>query len=143
MKKTQALLISFGIALLVTGCTITQQVKPVSELGTREVCLVQDPAVRAGFLRTYRDTLQGLGYAVKLLPPGSNLDACPVVSTYLGRWSWDLGLYMSYAEIKVYKNGTLTGSALYDSTKGGGNMNKFIKGDEKIRELVSQLFSAK
>lgn len=143
MKKTQELLVSLGIALLAVGCTITQQVKPVSELGTREVCLVRDPAVRPGFLRAYRDALQGLNYTVKLLEPGSALDACPVVSTYLGRWSWDMGLYMSYAEIKVYKNGTLTGSALYDSTKGGGNMNKFIKGDEKIKELVSQLYAGK
>ena len=44
------------------------------------------------------------------------------------------------ADIKVYNNGELSGQATYDSTKGGANMAKFIKGEAKIAELVDQLF---
>jgi hypothetical protein len=29
---------------------------------------------------------------------------------------------------------------VYDSLGGGGRMDKFIKADEKVRELVDQLF---
>ena len=45
-----------------------------------------------------------------------------------------------WIDIKVYNNGQLTGQATYDSTKGGANMGKFIKGETKIAELVDQLF---
>ena len=32
------------------------------------------------------------------------------------------------------------GKATYDALMGGGRMDKFIKADEKVRELVNQLF---
>jgi len=40
----------------------------------------------------------------------------------------------------VYSNGQQSGQASYDATGGSGNMNKFIKGDTKITELVNLLF---
>jgi len=128
------------LILTLTGCAIQQTVNPVTDIQSKEVCIIENPPVRPGFLATYRNTLQEQGFQVKLLPVGSNYDKCPVVSTYTGKWSWDLGLYLAYAEIKVYKHGVLTGNALYDSTKGSANFSKFIKGEEKIRELVIKLF---
>ena len=38
------------------------------------------------------------------------------------------------------KDGKPVGEAKYDSTRGGGNMGKFIDADKKITELVNQLF---
>ena len=64
---------------------------------------------------------------------------CEWTLTYTARWTWDLALYMSYAEIKVFKNGKLDGEAMYDSTRGGANMSKFIDSEPKIRELVEEL----
>lgn len=66
-------------------------------------------------------------------------ESCEWTSTYVARWSWDLALYMSYAEIKVFHKGSLDGEAKYDSTKGSANMGKFIDAEPKIRELVNQL----
>lgn len=33
-----------------------------------------------------------------MLPEGTVADSCPVTSIYVARWSWDLAIYMSYAE---------------------------------------------
>jgi len=75
--------------------------------------------------------------------PGTAITECPVASTYTANWQWDLGLYMSYADIKVFSNGQQSGQATYDSRSGGANMNKFIKGESKITELVNELFPGK
>lgn len=47
---------------------------------------------------------------------------------------------MKYAEIKVYRSAILVGEAVYDATWGGGRLDKFIHAENKIRELVDELF---
>lgn len=128
------------VAVLITGCAITQKVTPVGELDKKEICIIEDPAVRSGFLVEYQKTMVEKGYAVTVLPPNSSRSACEVTSTYLAKWSWDLAIYMSLAEIKVYRNGALYGEAIYDSRAGGGRLDKFVDGETKVRELVNQLF---
>ena len=126
---------------LLTGCAITQKVNPVAQFKGQQVCIIENLAVKQqGFLETYRRTLINKGYAVKLLPPGSPVDACPITSTYTANWRWDLALYMAFADIRVFNDGRQVGQALYDAMSGGANMGKFIKGETKIAELVEQLF---
>ena len=127
-------------SLALTGCAINQTIKPVEHLDGTQVCIVENLAVKPGFLATYKRVLAEKGYAVTQLPPSAPLTECPVTSTYTANWRWDLALYMAFADIKVYKNGQLAGEATYDSLHGGANMSKFIKGDAKITELVNQLF---
>ncbi len=128
-------------ASFLTGCAITQTVKPIERFEGNQVCIVLNPAVsQKGFLEAYIRVLTEKGYAVKQLQAGSPITECPVTSSYTANWRWDLGLYMAYANIKVFKNGLLSGEAIYDSTKGGANMGKFIRGEAKITELVDQLF---
>lgn len=135
------LLGSMLITAALTGCAITQNVKPVDGFEGREICIVVNPAVsQQGFLATYQRVLTVKGYQVRQLPVGSSLTACPVTSTYTANWRWDLALYMAYADIKVYSNGQQSGQATYDALMGGANMGKFIKGEAKIEELVNQLF---
>lgn len=137
MKK---ILAASMLASLMTGCAINQTVAPVANLSDKEVCIVESPKVNKGFLEAYKNTLGSKGYSVRVLPESSSLVECPITSTYMAHWRWDLAMYMAYAEIKVYSHGKPAGSALYDSTRGGGNMNKFIKADKKVEELVNQLF---
>jgi hypothetical protein len=131
-----------ALALLAaSGCTITQEVSPAKQLSTTEVCIIENPAVRPGFLRAYKEALVNNGYQPRVLPANSNITACPVTSTYTARWSWDLAIYMSYAEINVFDGGKSSGKVLYDSRYGGGRIfEKFVQGDAKIKELVGQLF---
>ncbi|MGH8548272.1 MAG: Sbal_3080 family lipoprotein [Methylococcales bacterium] len=131
------------IALLpaaIGGCSINQTVKPVDPFEGNQVCIVENPAIRSGFLDEYKNVLTGKGYLVRQLPPGSAVSNCPITSTYTANWRWDLALYMAFADIRVFSNGQQSCQATYDAMSGGANMRKFINGEEKIRELVDQLF---
>ena len=129
-----------GTAASLGGCAIHQTVQPVERLEAKQICIVQNGDVREGVFESYRRALEAKGYAVRKLPVGASLIECPITSTYTANWRWDLAMYMAYAEIKVYSNGKPVGEAKYDSTRGGGNMGKFIDADKKITELVNQLF---
>ncbi|MDB5849127.1 MAG: hypothetical protein JWP29_2879 [Rhodoferax sp.] len=127
--------------VVLSGCAIHQNIKPVEQFSHKEVCIVENSAVRASFLDVYKRTLVQKGYSVKVLSPSASLIECPITSTYTANWRWDMALYMSYADIKVYNNAKPTGQATYDATRGGGNMGKFIDAEKKIQELTSQLFA--
>ena len=132
-----------GVAALftgLTGCAIHQTVRPVEAIAGREICVIENPAVRPGFMEAYKRSLATKGYAVRQLPASASITECPVTSTYTANWRWDLALYMAYADIKVYSNGRSVGEATYDSMRGGANMNKFVDADRKIEELVNELF---
>ncbi len=129
-----------GVMTLFSGCAITQNVTPVPLASSKAICIVENPPVRAGFLTEYRSALEKKGHTVTVVQKDAVAADCAMTSTYLARWSWDLALYMSYAEIKVFRDQQEVGSALYDSRSGGGRMDKFIQADTKIKELVAQLF---
>lgn len=127
--------------IIFSGCTIKREVTPISKEIDNTVCIIRDNAVRAGFLTAYKESLQELGYIVKILPQNSSTDSCKISSTYTAKWSWDLAIYMSYAKINVYKDSKLIGSALYDSRSGSGRVfDKFGNGDEMIKSLVQELY---
>lgn len=137
MKRLLLLLIG---SLAVSSCAIRQTVSPMERFEGRQICIVQNPAVRATFLEAYQRALVAKGYDVKVLEANSSLIACPITSTYTANWRWDMALYMAYAELKVYNNAKPSGEAKYDALHASGNMRKFIRAEEKIIELVDQLF---
>lgn len=128
------------LSLIFVGCAIHQRVEPVSSLDSREICIVNNPNVREGFLAAYEGALMAKGFRTKLLDQGAAPDACPLTSTFTANWRWDLALYMAFADITIYSSGKRAGRAVYDSLGGGGNLGKFINAEEKVRELVDLLF---
>lgn len=141
--KFKVLVLIFSLILL-SGCSIKREINSVpSNKKIDEVCIIENRAVKPGFLNAYSEALYELGYRVKILPQRSSVDQCLVSSTYIARWSWDLAIYMSYAKIDVFENSKLIGSALYDSTNGGGNFNKFVNGAEMTKSLVKELYLKK
>ncbi|MCG4452479.1 Sbal_3080 family lipoprotein [Pseudomonas sp. MMS21-TM103] len=136
-KKILAL---FAASITMTGCSIKQTVTPVESLTEKEVCLIENPNVKSGFIKVYKRTLLEKGYLVRQLKPSASIIECRITSTYNATWRWDMALYMALAEIKVYNNGKPIGEAHYDSQSGGANMAKFINAENKIVELVNKLF---
>ena len=129
-KRQSSLLFVCGLTLALSSCTIVQNVTPYRSSDIQEICIIEDPAVRAGFLRAYKRVLREKGYRIRILEEHANLDDCELTSTYMGRWKWDMALYMALAEIKIFKNGEKVGEAIYDSRKGsfaGGGFKKFIR----------------
>lgn len=133
------------VILSATGCSIVQDVQQIDTLPSTEVCVIEDSAVRAGVLSTIRDELLELGCQEQLLPSSASRTACPVTLSYTARWSWDMALYMYYAQLRVFNaQGHQIGEAVYDASKGGFRLfDKFVNSEEKIRELVGELFAGK
>ena len=129
-------------ALTLSGCSIKQTVTPVTFSGAQapEICMIPAEGLRAGFNTTYTAQLRSKGFQTRELRPGSPPSSCALSTTYIGQWSWDMALYMSYADIQVFENGRQVGKALYDSTSGGARMGKFIDAESKIIEMTNQLF---
>jgi hypothetical protein len=136
MFKALALL---AAVLLVSSCSITQNVEPAQIAAGGELCIIENSAVREGFIVEFTAELTRKGIAHRMVGQNPVPPDCLWTATYTARWSWDLSLYMSYAEIKVFSQGKLEGQAIYDATKGSASLNKFIDAEPKIRELVDQL----
>jgi hypothetical protein len=138
--------VKIRLALIATllslgGCSIEQKIKPITIAGVepREICIIENPAVHEDFLDVYKRALAQKGLMVRLLPEGTEVNACPLTSTYTARWQWDLALYLTFTDLRVYRNGRLAGEAVYDAQNGAANISKFIDAKTKIQELTSQL----
>jgi hypothetical protein len=142
MRLTSSFVAILALSAALVGCAINQTVRPVGRLEGREICIVDNPAVRATFIEAFKRSLTNKGFIVRQLPAGSAVTQCPITSTYTANWRWDLALYLAYVDIRVFSQGNQVGEATYDSMSGGANMNKFIAADKKIDELVNQLFPA-
>lgn len=136
LSRIAPALLAIGLA----GCAIQQTVRPVEAIADRQICVIDNPAVRASFVEAYKRSLTSKGYEVRQVPASTPITGCGATSTYSANWRWDLALYMAYAEIRVFSDGKQVGEAKYDSMGGSANMNKFIDADRKIQELVDQLF---
>jgi hypothetical protein len=125
-------------------CFINFSSKKRSILGLKkppaQICIIKNEKVREGFLDAYGDALKAKSIQVKTLAETATLNDCPTTSTYTANWAWDMALYMRYAEIKVYRSAAFVGEAGYDATWDGGRLDKFISAENKIRELVDELF---
>jgi hypothetical protein len=137
--KTKLAVAALAVSTL-GGCAIHQTVQPVDRFEGKEVCVVENPAVKHDFLPVLKRALADRGYNVRQLAPNASLIECPLTATYTANWRWDMALYMEYADITVYHNAKPTGKATYDARRGSGNMSKFIDAKQKITELAQQLF---
>lgn len=129
-------------AIAISGCSIKQTVTPATlsaELAP-EICMIPALNLRAGFTSAYQASLVEKGFRTRLMASGSSPDRCALATTFIGRWGWDLALYMKYADIRVYEQGRQVGQAEYDARWGGGRLDKFISAEDKIAELTHQLF---
>lgn len=129
--------------VVISACSITQNIQSVEITKGSELCIVENLSVRKGFLEEFKSVLSSKGIAYQVVSESSVPTSCEWTSTYIANWTWDLALYMSYAEIKVFHNGNLEGVAKYDSTRGGANLSKFIDAETKIQELVNELMKFK
>jgi len=131
-----------AISLTISGCAITQEITP-SELDQRsqELCLVRNSeVVQDGFHDVYVRVLEKKGFRVRTLPDKSPSTSCPLVATYEAIYRWDMAIYLARADLRIWADGREAGRAVYDSLSGGANMGKFIRTEEKLTELVDQLF---
>ena len=139
---TQVPLTALMVLYTCVGLSITAEPIPAS-VGLDRVCIERNPDVevidfldvlRAGFVR------HGIETEVFNGPVPSS---CEFVLEYTALRSWDLGAYLSHAELHLERSGRPLASAVYHLRgKGGYALTKYqgtkTKMDPVIDELLAQ-----
>lgn len=135
MRNAVALL----AAVVCASCAMKQTVQP-STLTTRNVCLIENPAVLYNFDTSLASHLRRKGLSVRVVKPDEDTSNCPASVTYTANWTWDFTPYMRFAQITLIEGNAPAGQAVYDTSNGGMRLDKWVNADKKIGELVDQLF---
>ena len=136
------------------GCTTRQHITKLESPKPKQVCIVQHQAVRPGVLEAIQEGLSRHGMQNRVVNGAyeqkhamwhprfspEQVSGCDALLFYVANWSWDLALYMRFANIwMTARDGTKRiAQATYDA---GGNIGpgKFIVARDKILELVDQM----
>lgn len=143
MKK---ILLSSVVLLSLQACT-SVQVKPISSSDVNsinEICIVLNPAVTIDdFVPVIEKRIQHHGVKTRVLS-ANEARKCANQLQYSARRSWDGVTYLSWAELKIYKNGQPVGDAEYKlKGKGGLSLMKWKSVESKMNPVVDELFAGK
>jgi hypothetical protein len=140
MKTTNGLIAIAGAALL-CGCAINETVSPVAVPNITSLCIHRNVQVfMPDFVGELKSQLEGKGMKARIYDGDMPTD-CRYRIEYTANWQWDLAMYLSYANLRVFDNeNRLLGEASYDARFGGGRLDKFGHTAEKLRPLLDRLF---
>ena len=114
----------------------TQNLNKISTL-----CIIRNPAVQVeDFVPVLEKRLRFHGIHTQLRN-ASEITDCPTQLHYSARRSWDAVTYLSWAELKLYQNGSPIGQAEYKlKNKGGLSLTKWQSVETKINPVIDELF---
>lgn len=129
-------------ALFASGCAISQEVEPVPERQAIEKVYVEhNPDVH---MEELNDSLVGMfedmGIESELYRGTRPADAEHHLE-FTANWTWDIAMYLTYFDARLYEQEQLIGTAEYDARRGGGRPDKFGPTEEKIRPLMQELIT--
>jgi hypothetical protein len=120
-------------ATVVAGCASTQITK-AAQVGSEEICIVDNPNDRQAFRDAYERTIRAKGYKPRVV---NDAQACQVITTYSSRLGYDgWGPYLADADLKVFSGDKLLGQAKYHAPPGLGSHGNV---EAKIAALVDQM----
>jgi Short C-terminal domain len=141
MRRTHALTLVIA-SLSLAGCSITQTVDPIKGTQASQVCVANNPKVHMDeFQPEVQRQIEARGIPTRAYS-GTRPAECSLHLEYTANWAWDMAMYLTYAEFRVYDGAGLAGQAVYDARNGGARLDKFGTTAEKIRPLIEQLFGA-
>ena len=139
MRKVTVLFIT----ILVSACTAVT-VKPVdTSLNARHVCIQDNPKVTVSdFVPVVRDGFARHGLSTEII---TNIKParCDLVLTYTARRSWDIGTYLSVAELVLSRDGLEVARANFHlRAKGGFALNKWRGTKSKMDPVIDELLAS-
>jgi hypothetical protein len=141
IKNKSAILGSVVLSLMLGGCAITTTVKPLANAKVSPLCIKKNPKVLMdGFLPELESQISSYGITTRSFVETLPIE-CVRSLEYTANWRWDMAMYLSYAELKIYENTTLIGEAVYDARSGSGRLDKFGTTAEKLKTLTEPLFN--
>ncbi|MEN3968246.1 Sbal_3080 family lipoprotein [Acinetobacter sp. BWR-L5] len=143
MKK---IILTSVVFLGLQACT-SVQVKPIAASDVNainEICIALNPAVTIDdFVPVVEKRIKHHGVKTRVLS-SDEARKCTHQLQYSARRSWDGVTYLSWAELKIYKNGQPIGDAEYKlKGKGGLSLMKWQSVETKMNPVVDELFAGK
>ena len=129
-------LVVLSILGLLSAC-VSLNVNKVSALkGDEEICVQNNSSVRNDFLLAYQRRINEHGYKTRVVA-GRDDPSCEFITTYTAKYGFHWGVYLSFAELNIYKKRELVGSAIYKAPFM--SMGKHGRGEGKIQKMVEEL----
>ena len=127
-----------------SACTKVDVVPLDPSLDMQLVCIERNPAVRLGdFLNILEDGIARHGMQSQVFD-GQKPESCEYVLKYTALQSWDMGPYLSHAELRIYKDNRQIASAIYHlQGKGGFSLMKWQDAKTKMDPVIDELLSKK
>lgn len=128
-------------SIILTGCSITQKVEPVSDNTLIDKVWIEDnPSAKHDvFDEEMAASIQKLGFKSEVFSKKAQPEDSTFILKYYVRWQWDLALYLKEFRGTLYRGEKEIGSIVYDATGGGGNMEKFGTTMSKVNPLLEEL----
>ncbi|GAB1263028.1 Sbal_3080 family lipoprotein [Aurantivibrio plasticivorans] len=104
-----------------------------------EVVVIDDVATKEGFLKTIEAWLTENNYTYQVDPDGSTHDLQKLTIEYVGKWNWDMAVYLSEAKIEAFHQGQRVAEVEYKAPNSL-NTNKFSNAEERVRYMLEVLF---
>lgn len=129
------------LVVALSGCSISQTIDPIKTPVSR-VCVHENPKVLMDeFQPELVKQIQEKGFHTKSYKDQQPID-CSHRLEYTANWAWDMAMYLTYADIRVFDRSGLAGKAIYDARSGGGRLDKFGRTAEKMKPLIDELFGS-
>jgi hypothetical protein len=131
-----------AVCVGMTGCSIRQTVDPIKPTQVSRVCVLDNKDIfMDGFQPEVQQQIEAKNIPTKVYT-GERPADCSHYLEYTANWQWDMAMYLTYAEFRVYDSRGIAGTAKYDARQGGGRLDKFGHTADKIRPLIDQLFGS-
>ncbi len=144
------------VALLLAGCAATQTITEFDGAVPRTICIAKHEAVREGILEALeegfrqhgaRTTVVGAIYEEKhsmwypTIQP-VEVQGCDAIAYYVANWTWDISTYMYFANVWVTDREDMNRIIAQATYQTGGGPDKWINANEKILELVDEMYES-
>lgn len=135
----------FSETLLSSSAKVNSSVSSIGIItpkDSKKICIIQRDDIKSEFLLTYKKLLEEKGFEVEVIPHGSPMNTCKVISKYSARWSTNYSTYLSGIAISVYKDGKQISSTSFNLTPNLMNpVQEFLPStEEKIKGMIEVLF---
>lgn len=129
-----------SILLLLSGCSITQNVNPArTDRPVDTIYVEYNRDVQMSEIHgVIADEIRRQGFEASIYR-GERPEEAVHYFTFTANWGWDLAVYLSYFHGQLFEDGEPVGLVEYDARQGGGTMEKFGPTEEKVRPLIREL----
>lgn len=127
-------------ALILSACTSVTVMPVQRSENLQHICIVNNPKVTvADFVPALEEGFQRHGISTSLVGEASHTD-CDTTLAYTALRSWDVVTYLSHAELQLWRNGAVIGSAQYHlKGKGGLALTKWASTRDKMNPVIDEL----